>query len=311
MGNLDYLLRRAGSAVVVLFGVSTIIFIVVRIIPGSPARLILGPDATPDEVAALAEKMGLTAPLPVQYFDFMLGLLRLDFGTSFTYGGSAWGEVLRRLPATATLAVAALILTVVFGLTLGVIAARYSGKLLDRFIANVSLWGQSLPTFLVGIVLILIFSWNFGILPSAGDGDLRHLILPAITLALPSLSLIIRLTRTGMLEVMNQDYIRTAKSKGLSELTIVVRHGMRNMLIPVVTVVGLEIGSFLAGSVIVETVFGWPGIGRLLADALFARDYPIAQAAVFLIAAVYIVANFLVDISYSYLDPRVNLGRKR
>jgi ABC-type dipeptide/oligopeptide/nickel transport system permease component len=304
-----YLIRRLVFSVFILWGAVTVVFVVLRLIPSDPARLILGSDATEQEVAALQATMGLDQPLIVQYGIYLVDVLHLDFGESYRMQRSAIGLVLERLPATAELAVAALVLSVIVGMSLGILAALRVNKLSDRIVSVVSLLAQSMPSFWVGIVLILIFARALRILPSAGNATPLHLILPAITLALPFLAILTRLTRSGLLEVMNEGYIQTARSKGLPERTVVFPHAIRNALIPIVTVVGLQFGVLLGGTVIVETVFAWPGIGRLLIDSINQRDYNVVQAAVVMIALFFVLVNLVVDLLYGYLDPRVRLAK--
>lgn len=306
---VGYLIRRLLFSVFILWGAVTVVFIVLRLVPSDPALLILGSDATADEVEALREKMGLNEPLIVQYGIYLASALRLDFGDSYRMQRNALDLVIERLPASAELAIAALIFSTVIGLILGIVAALHANRLADRVVSGASLMAQSLPGFWVGIVFILVFARNLKVLPSAGNATYMHLILPAITLGLPFLAILTRLTRSGLLEVMNEGYIQTARSKGLREPIVIVHHGIRNALIPIVTVVGLQMGTLLGGAVIIETVFAWPGIGRLLIDSINQRDYNVVQAAVFVIAAVFIVVNFVVDILYGYLDPRVRLSK--
>lgn len=303
-----YVARRLFFSIFVLWGAVTVIFIVVRFAPGDPAVVMLGPTATAEQLASARERYGLDDSLLVQYGIYLQNVIQLDFGQSFRLGGDAFGHVLDRIPATLRLGAVAMGLILLLSFPLGVFAALRNGGIVDRTISTVSLTGQSLPNFWVGIVLILIFARTFGVLPSAGDATWRHLVLPAITLALPFLSVLIRLVRGGLLEVMNEDYVRTARSKGLSERLVVWVHAVRNALIPVVTVAGLQLGQLLGGAVIVETVFSWPGIGRLLVDAISNRDYTVVQATVFFIASLFVLINLAVDVLYGYLDPRVRVG---
>lgn len=302
-----YIARRLLFSLFVMWGAVTVIFLVVRVVPGDPVTIMLGPTATSEQIAAAQERLGLTDSLPAQYLTYLQAVLRLDFGDSFRLGGSAFGHVLNRVPATFRLAAVSMVLVVVISFPLGVAAALRPGRILDRAITLFSLVGQSLPTFWVGIVLILVLSRNLQFFPSAGDGTWRHLILPSVTLALPFVSMMVRLIRGGLLEVMHEGYIQTARSKGLGERLVVWVHAVRNMLIPVVTVAGLQFGHLLGGAVIVETVFAWPGIGRLLVDAISNRDYTLVQGTIFLIAGIFVLLNLLVDIVYGFLDPRVRV----
>ena len=302
-----YILTRAGYSVFVLWGALTIIFLAVRIIPGDPASLMLGAGATEEDVAALRERLGLDDSLPVQYAQFVGDAVRLDFGTSLWLNRPVGEEVASRIAATSRLAVVAVVLALLLSFPLGILAALRQRTPLDGVISVVSLIGQSVPSFWLGIMLILLFARQLQWLPSAGSDSLKHLVLPAFTLSLPLIGVLTRLVRSGLLEVMYEDYIRTARAKGLAAQVVLTRHALRNMLIPVITVVGLQVGNLLGGAVIVETVFAWPGIGRLLVDAIEHRDYPLVQAAILLITGAFIVINFLVDLSYGYLDPRIRL----
>lgn len=302
-----YLVRRLVFSVFILWGAVSIIFVVLRLIPSDPARLILGSDATEAEVEVLRDQMGLNEPLIAQYWTYVRDLVRLDFGESYRQQRDAFELVLERLPATMELAVVALVIALVTGVLLGVLAALRVNKLTDRIVSVASLLAQSLPSFWIGIVFILVFSRGLQVLPSGGTGTPAHMVLPAVTLAMPMLAILIRMTRSGLLEVIHEGYIQTARAKGLSERVVIFPHAIRNALIPIVTIVGLQFGGLLAGSVIVEMVFSWPGIGRLLIESIGQRDYNVVQAAILVIAAGFVFANLLVDILYGYLDPRVRL----
>lgn len=300
-----YVLRRLGYALFVLWGALTVVFVVVRVVPGDPAQLIAGPQATRPEVEALRRDLGLADPLPVQYARYLGGVLQLNLGQSLRLNQSALEAVTSRLPATLTLALTALVLATLVSFPLGVLAALRPRSPLDAAVSVLSLVGQSVPNFWLGLMLILVFARQFRLLPSAGQGDLRNLILPTITLALPLIGILTRLIRTGLLDVLNEDYVRTAHAKGVAPGRVIAAHALRNMLIPVVTVMGLQLGQLLGGAVIVETVFAWPGVGRLIVTAITNRDYPVIQAAVLFITAGFVLINLAVDISYAYLDPRV------
>lgn len=303
-----YIIRRLFFAIFVMWGAVTVIFIIMRVVPGDPVSVLLGPDATREQVAAGRESFGLDEPMLTQYAIFLQDAVRLDFGDSLRMGGSALEAVLDRLPATVQLGFSAMALALLLGFPLGILAALRPRSLLDRAISAFSLAGQSIPNFWVGIMLILIFARTLNVLPSSGNATWRHFLLPSVTLALPFLSVLVRLIRSGLLEVMHEGYIQTARAKGFSERIVILRHGIRNALIPVVTVVGLQFGALLSGTVIVETVFAWPGVGRLLVASIFARDYAVVQAAIFLIAGTFLLLNLLVDVLYGYLDPRVRVG---
>ena len=300
----SYVLRRLWQAVLVLFGVSIVVFMILHL-TGDPAALLLPPDATAEDVARFRTAMGFDDPWIVQYGRFLKGALRGNFGESLRHGEPAMDLVLERLPATFQLAGAGLLLALCLAIPAGIISAVKRNTAIDYFSTVVALLGQAMPTFWLGIMLILVFSVRLNWLPSSGRGDIQHLVLPAVTLGLFTTARITRLTRSGMLEVLGQDYIRTARAKGVSESPVVWKHALKNASIPIVTIVGIELGTLLGGSVITETIFAWPGVGRLSVQAIFNRDYPVVQAAVFILASTFVVVNFLVDIVYTYLDPRI------
>ncbi len=302
-----YVIRRIIYAVFVLWGALTVIFLVVRILPGDPASLMLGAGATPEEVQVLEAKLGIDDSIPEQYVRFIVDAIRLDFGESLWLNRPVVTSVSERIAATGELAIAAMLIALLISFPLGILAALKPRSIVDYLVSVISLIGQSVPSFWLGIMLILLFARTLRLLPSAGSQTWQHLILPAVTLSLPLVGVITRLVRSGLLEVMHEDYIRTARSKGLSAQVVLSRHAMRNMLIPVITVIGIQMGNLLGGAVIVETVFSWPGIGRLLVDAISQRDYPLVQASILFITATFILINLLVDISYIYLDPRIRL----
>lgn len=300
-----YLLQRLAYSVFVLWGALTVIFVAVRVVPGDPAQMMIGTYASAEEVAQLRQRLGLDEPLLVQYGRYLVKAVKLDFGDSLRLGQPAIAAVAQRVPATALLALTAMALALIVSLPLGIIAALYRHSLLDRAVSVLSLIGQSVPNFWLGIMFILIFARWLQWLPSGGIGDWRHLILPSLSLALLLIGILTRLVRSGLLEVLGEDFVRTAYGKGLAPRVVVVRHALPNALIPVVTVAGLQLGHLLAGAVITETVFAWPGVGRLLVDAISNRDYPVVQVAVLFITAGFILVNLLVDLSYAYLDPRI------
>lgn len=302
---MRYILQRLGYALFVLWGALTVVFVVVRVVPGDPAQLIAGPQATRPEVEALRRDLGLADPLPVQYLRYLGGVAQLNLGQSLRLNQSALEAVTTRLPATATLALCAITFAALVAFPLGILAALRPRTPVDTFVSVLSLIGQSVPNFWLGLMLILIFARQLRVLPSAGQGDLRNLILPVFTLSLPLIGILTRLIRTGLLDVLNEDYVRTAHAKGVAPARVIAGHALRNMLIPVVTVMGLQLGQLLGGAVIVETVFAWPGVGRLIVTAITNRDYPVIQAAVLFITTGFVLINLAVDISYAYLDPRV------
>jgi peptide/nickel transport system permease protein len=301
-----YLLRRLAQSVLVLLGVSFVVFFILYL-TGDPALVLLPPDATAEDVREFRARMGFNDPFIVQYGRFLGGALRGDFGQSVRHGEPAFGLVLERLPATFELSGAALLVALLLAIPAGVVSAVRRNTATDYVATVVALLGQSMPTFWLGIMLILIFSVQFNVLPSSGRGGLEHLVLPAVTLGLFTTARITRLTRSGMLEVLNQDYIRTARAKGVSGQPVVWKHAFKNAAIPIVTIVGIELGTLLGGSVITETIFAWPGVGRLSVQAIYNRDYPVVQAAVFLLASTFVLVNLVVDLLYTYLDPRIRL----
>lgn len=299
-----FIARRLIQAVAVIFGVSIVTFGLLYA-TGDPAALLLPLDATPEDHARLRAQLGLDDPLLVQYWRFASGAVRGDFGRSVRQSEPALGLVLERLPATLELTLSAMALAVIVAIPTGIIAAARRGTIVDQAAMLVALIGQSMPNFWLGIMLLLLFAVQFELLPVAGRGSWANLILPAVTLAMYSMARTARLVRSGLIDVLGQDYIRTARAKGLKEALVLRRHALRNGLLPVVTVLGLDLAHLLGGAVITETIFAWPGIGRLAVTAIGARDYPVVQAVVFLVAVAYTVMNFFVDVLYAYLNPRV------
>jgi ABC-type dipeptide/oligopeptide/nickel transport system permease component len=300
-----YLRDRLLLSLFVVWGALSIVFVAVRVIPGDPAVLIAGPQASSRDVEVIRQRLGLDEPISTQYGRYLTGAARLDFGQSLWLNKPALQAVVERLPATALLATTATTLGVGLGLPLGILAALRANSVLDGTVRTVSLLGQSVPNFWLGIMLILIFARQLQWLPSSGMGSAAHLVLPTVTLALLLIGVLTRLVRSGLLEVLGEEYIRSAYAKGLARPAIIRKHALPNMLIPVVTVVGLQLGNLLAGTVIVETVFAWPGSGRLLIEAIGQRDYPVVQVAILFITVVFVVVNLMVDLSYAYLDPRI------
>jgi len=304
----SYLARRIVQMVPVLFGVVTIIFVLLRV-SGDPVQLYLPEDASVEQVEELRRALGLDRPLPVQYALFLADLARGDFGESLRYRNqNVLTIVLERLPATLELASAALLVAVLISLPLGIVAALNRNRLPDAVASAVAMLGRAMPNFWLGIMLILAFAVHLRWLPVSGRDGFANLVLPALTLGTSIAALLMRLMRSGMLEVMNQDYVRTAKAKGLRWRRVVVKHGLRNALIGYVTVLGLEIAGLLAGAVVTEQVFAWPGIGRLAIQAINSRDMAIVQAVVILAALVVMTANLLVDLAYALIDPRIRYG---
>jgi peptide/nickel transport system permease protein len=310
-----YVVRRLLLLVPVLLGVSVIIFMVLHLAPGDPAEIMLGSQATHADLERLRAELGLTEPLYVQYVHWLGLVARGDLGRSIWMKRPVLAEVLGRFKATLVLTGAALVLSTAGGLALGILSAVRPNSLLDRLSAVASLFGASMPVFWLGIVLMVIFALWLGWLPASGmfapygGGDLKdllvHLALPAFTLAAASVTIIARLTRSTMLETLGQDYIRTARAKGVVERAVVLRHGLKNALIPIVTVVGLQAGYLLGGAVLTETVFAWPGVGTLMVQGILARDFPLVQGCVLVVALSFVVINLVVDLLYAWLDPRI------
>ncbi|MGW3159600.1 ABC transporter permease [Streptomyces sp. NPDC001089] len=301
-------LVRLGTALLVLFCAATVSFFLVRL-SGDPVKLLLPPDATAQQEAVLRSSLGLDRPLFTQYTDFLQGLPRLDFGNSLFYNEPVRTVLADRLPATLQLAAAALVVTLIVAVPAGIFAAMRRGRASDRGVMTMVLLGQSTPPFWVGILLILVFAVGLHALPASGYGTFAHLILPSITLAVYSVAVVARLLRSSLIDVLSSDHIRTARAKGFGPLKVVLTHGLRNASLPVVTVVGLEIGSLLGGAILTEQVFSWPGVGQLTIEAISHRDFLLVQATVLLFAATFVVVNLLVDLSYSFLDPRVRTSR--
>jgi peptide/nickel transport system permease protein len=302
--GLRYLLGRLALLVPTVLGVSLLAFVLIRL-SGDPTALLLAPDATEAERQAFRVAHGLDAPLPVQFLVFLKDLLRGDLGVSLWQHEPALRVVLSRFPATLELALAAIVIVLFCGIPVGVLAAVRRATIIDYVTLSFVALGQSVATFWLGLMLILFLAVFVPIFPPSGYGTVRQLVLPAITLAAYYLAVTTRLTRSGMLEVLAQDYLRTARAKGLSEWTTILRHGFFNALIPITTVLGLQIGELLAGAVVTETVFAWPGVGTLVLDAITRRDYPVVQAVIVVIALAYAVLNLGVDILYGALDPRI------
>ena len=299
-----FVLRRMLQAVGIIFGVTLVTFLLLHV-TGDPVGMMLPADASEAERARIVRLFGFDQPLPVQFARFLTDAVRGDFGKSIRQGEPALSLVLERLPATLELTFTAMALAVLVALPAGIISAARRGSLIDQGAMLVALVGQSVPNFWLGIMLILLFAVGLGWLPPFGRGGVANLILPAVTLSMYSMARTARLVRSGMIEVLSQDYIRTAHAKGLSGPRVLWRHALRNALIPTVTVLGLDLAHLLGGAVITETIFAWPGIGRQTVAAIYARDYPIVQAAVFVVAIGYTGINLLVDILYAYLNPKV------
>lgn len=308
MGSVGQILvPRLGRAIVTLWLVVTIVFVVLRF-SGDPVRLLLPSDASEEQVQALRADLGLDESIPVQYGRFVVQLAQGDFGESLRFNQPALGLVWSRFPATAELALVAFVISAVVGLAIGSLTAFAHGSAVDRVAMAAMGLFQAAPSFFLGLIFILVFSVKLGWFPTSGYGNPSQLVLPALTLSGLTLASIARITRSSLLDVLRSDYIRTARAKGISERLIWFRHALRNAALPLTTMLGLELAQLLAGAVIVETVFAWPGIGRLAIDSVAARDYPVVQATVLLIASIFVVINLLVDLSYLVLDPRTRNG---
>lgn len=282
------------------------VFVMARLLPGDPARVIAGVLASPEDVERIRQSMGLDKPLWVQYGNFLGSLLRLNLGTSAHTNAPVIEEIGSRLPYTVELAVVALVIAVTVGLLAGVAAAMRRNTMLDLLISSFSVFGVSMPVYWLGLMMIIVFAIYLHLLPAAGADEPASIVMPAVTLALFSLGLIARMTRSSMLEVLGQDYVRTARAKGAPLRSVVFRHALRNALLPIMTVIGLQFGALLGGAVVTETVFAWPGVGRLLIDSIFFRDYPVVQGLVLMFGTTFVVINLLVDLLYAYVDPRIH-----
>lgn len=302
---LAYTLRRIVMLVPILFGVSVLVFMMLHLTPGDPARLIAGPTATPEQVDEVRSLLGLNQPLYQQYYDYMIRLAHGDLGQSVITHDAVTSELAPRFIATAELSGAAMVVAVVVGMTFGIISATRQYSIVDNILSVLSLLGLSTPAYWLGLMLILLFSLHFGWFPAAGKGGISHFVLPTLTLSMFAMATVARMTRGSLLDVLNQDYVQAARAKGLSESFVLIRHALKNALIPVMTVVGLQVGQLLSGAVLTETVFSWPGIGRFLVDSIEARDFPIVQGGVLLTAAVFVIVNLIVDILYGIVDPRI------
>ncbi|STO31062.1 Glutathione transport system permease protein gsiC [Fusobacterium necrogenes] len=305
MNMHKYVLKRILLLIPVLLGVSLLVFAIMSLTPGDPAQLILGENAPKEAVLKLREEMGLNDPFFIQYFRFVKNAIMGDFGRSYTTGREVFGEIFARFPNTLILAVIGIIISVCIGIPIGIISATRQYSFLDSFSMVIALLGVSMPVFWLGLMLILTFSVKLGWLPSGGFDGLKSIILPAITLGVGSAAIITRMTRSSMLEVIRQDYIRTARAKGVAEKVVINKHALKNALIPIITVVGLQFGHLLGGAVLTESVYSWPGVGRLMVDAIRQKDTPTVLAAVVFLAAAFSVVNLLVDILYAYVDPRI------
>lgn len=315
---MNYLWRRFPSLLLTLFLISLVTFVVVQVVPGDPAQIILGTEAPPEALADLRAQLGLDRPLPLQYLSWLTGVLRGDLGVSLRHGRPVANLIAERLPVTLSLAILSLAPAVLLAVPLGILAATHQHSALDYGVLLLAQAGLALPSFWIGILLILLFALSWRWLPSGGYvpwGEspleaLRSLAMPILALGLPVAGVLARLVRASMLEELSRDHIRTARAKGLSETQIIVRHVLRNALIPTVTLLGLQLGFLLGGSIVIEQVFALPGVGRLVLFAINNRDLPLIQGLVLFIAALVVTINFLVDMAYTWLDPRISLENK-
>ena len=307
---LKFIGKRLLMLIPVLIGVSLIVFTLMQLSPGDPAMIILGTQAAPEDIANLRQEMGLNDPLIVQFFRFLLGMFTLDFGTSYKDSLPVLDKLREALPYTAQLTFSAIVVALIIGIPMGIISATKQYSIFDRIATVLALIGFSTPNFWLSIMLILVFSVNLQWLPVSGTGTILHLVLPSIALGLQSAAVFTRMTRSSMLEVLNMDYIRTARAKGLNERVVILKHALKNALIPVITVVGLQIGLLFGGAILTETVFAWPGVGRLMIDSIRAKDTPVVQGGVIFTASIFVFINLLVDILYAYVDPRVKAQYK-
>jgi len=302
---LTFIVRRLLLALPVLLGVVFVVMLTIDLLPGDAVSLMLGEHATPEAVATLRDHLGLDKPFLVRYLDYVGRVLGGDLGRSIQQNRPVAAELADAWPATLELAAAALLIAAGLGILAGVASAVWPNSLFDALARLGSLFGLSMPIFWTGLVLIVVFSLWLNWLPVGGAGSLRHLVLPAVTLALPSVAMIARMTRSAVLDVLREDYVRTARAKGVGEAWVLGRHALRNACIPILTLIGLQSGQLMGGAVLTETVFAWPGLGRLMVKAIFARDYVLLQGAVLVFALAFVVINLLVDLSYGLLDPRV------
>jgi peptide/nickel transport system permease protein len=306
---LTYLARRLLAVVPVLFGVTLAVFSMLFLVPGDPVKIMLAEFVTtPDQIAQMRAQLHLDEPILKQYGRFVANAVRGDLGTSIRSRRAVSTEIGENAGSTAQLAIASMAVAVAIGVPLGLMAALFRSSWFDAGSMIVALLGVSMPSFWLGLLMIVAFSLHLGWFPATGGGDLRHLVLPAVTLGMIASAIIARLTRSSMLEVLGQDYVRTARAKGLAWWGVVVRHALKNALIPVITIFGLQFGNLLAGAVIVETVFSRPGLGRLIVGGILAKDFPLVQGTVLFVATAYVLINVLVDITYAFVDPRIRFG---
>ncbi len=299
-----YLIRRAINTLVVLIGVATLAFILVRL-TGDPVTLLLPLDATAEAVAELRSKLGLDQPVFVQYVRYLESIVKGDFGSSMRFSVPAFDLFKARFPATLELVGVSTVMAIVLGIPFGVLAAAFRGSWLDSFLMGLAAFAQAIPGFYLGLMLMLLFSVQLGWLPTGGRGSWQQLVMPVAVLSSFLIALLARMTRSACLEVLGQDYIRTGRAKGVGEVWLLLKHVLKNALIPIITLIGLQIGTLFSGAVVTETIFSWPGIARLALDGIYSRDYPLVQVVVVMSAAIFVLVNLLVDIFYIVIDPRI------
>jgi ABC-type dipeptide/oligopeptide/nickel transport system permease component len=304
---LRYFVRRVLLAVPVLLGVATLVFSLIHLVPGDPAQAMMGDGASPQDVAELRNRLGLDRPLLTQYVTFLRHAATGDLGVSFRTGQPVTTMIVERIPATAELAIAAMLVAIVIAIPLGVLAAVWRGTAIDYGAMTFALLGVSIPNFWLGPLLAIVFAVELGWLPVSGRGSLAHLVLPAISLGLALAAILARMTRASLLDELSELYVRAARARGVSSASSITRHALRNSLVPLVTIIALQFGAVLTGAVITETIFAWPGIGRLLIQSIGFRDYPMVQGCILLIAVTYVSVNLVTDLMYGVIDPRIRL----
>jgi len=302
---IRYLFRRLLLTIPVLFGVATLVFSLIHLVPGDPVQAMLGESASPQDIAELRGRLGLDRPLLVQYGAFLKGVTRGDLGASLRTNQTVTAAIAERLPATLELAFAAMGVAILISIPLGILAAVRAGTRVDHAATTLALLGISMPNFWLGPLLAILFSVTLGWLPVSGRGTAAHLVLPAVTLGAPLAAVLARMTRASVIEELRELYVLAARARGVSRTRAVLRHAFRNSLIPIVTVLGLQFGAVLTGAVITETIFAWPGVGRLLIQSISFRDYPLVQGCILLIAITYVAMNLITDLAYGFLDPRI------
>lgn len=308
---LKYILQRLGMMIVVVLGISFIVFTIMNLTPGNAAQLILGQSASPEQVAKLEAELGLTDPFFVRYFDYMVNAVQGDLGISYQTGLSVWGEIMARFPLTLTLAAVAMFFAALIGVPVGVISAVRQYSFVDGVSTVAALIFASIPSFVLGLILMLVFALNLGWFPATGIQDISGYVLPAVTLSTATMATLVRMTRSTMLEVLKQDYIRTARAKGAEEKSVVLKHSLRNALLPIVTVIGVDFGYLLGGTVVIESVFAASGLGTLLITAIRMKDTPVVMGAIMFITIAYSLVNLVVDVIYAYIDPRIKSQYER